>query len=129
MSEAGRRSVSVRLKRVYEQVSPDDGRRVLVDRVWPRGLSKHEARVDEWLPELGPGTQLRKWFGHDPERWSEFRARYQAELDAPRQRQRLDNLLELAAGQTVTILYGAKDQEHNQAVVIAEQLAGAAIRA
>jgi uncharacterized protein YeaO (DUF488 family) len=119
----------VRLKRVYEHVSADDGRRVLVDRVWPRGLSKHEARVDEWLPELGPSTQLRKWFGHDPERWSEFRTRYQMELKAPEQRRRLDYLRELAGGQMVTILYGAKDQEHNQAVVIAEQLTRAAIRA
>ncbi|HEY8693495.1 MAG TPA: DUF488 family protein, partial [Chloroflexota bacterium] len=74
-------------------------------------------------------TQLRKWFGHDPERWTEFRTRYQAELDAPEQRQRLDYVRELALGQTVTILYGAKDQEHNQAVVIAEQLTRAAIRA
>ena len=118
--------MSVRLKRVYEHVSPDDGRRVPVDRVWPRGLSKHEARVDEWLPELGPSTQLRRWFGHDLERWTEFRTRYQAELDAPEQRQRLDYVRELALGQTVTILYGAKDQEHNQAIVIAEQVTGPA---
>jgi uncharacterized protein YeaO (DUF488 family) len=111
------------LKRVYDQPSADDGQRILVDRVWPRGLSKDKARVDEWLRELGPSTALRKWFGHEPSRWDEFRARYQAELSVPEQRQRLQRLRELARKETVSILYGAKDREHNQAVVIAELLA------
>ncbi len=114
----------VRLKRVYEAVSADDGYRVLVDRVWPRGLSKLEAHLDEWLPALGPSTPLRTWFGHDPDRWEEFRTRYQAELDDPEQRRRLAHLRELAAQETVTVLYGAKDREHNQAVVISEKLVG-----
>ncbi|MFI5269364.1 MAG: DUF488 domain-containing protein [Chloroflexota bacterium] len=114
--------MAIRLKRVYDPPSADDGRRVLVDRVWPRGLSKAEARVDEWLRELGPSTELRKWFGHEPSRWDEVRARYQEELKAPVQRQRLQHVRELASSETVSILYGAKDREHNQAVVIAEQL-------
>jgi uncharacterized protein YeaO (DUF488 family) len=114
----------VRLKRVYDQPSVDDGPRILVDRVWPRGLSKEEAHVDEWLRELGPSTELRKWFGHDPERWNEFRARYRAELEAPEQRQRLQHVRDVAKKGGVTILYGAKDREHNQAVVIAEILEG-----
>ena len=114
--------MAIRLKRVYDPPTADDGWRVLVDRVWPRGLSKAEARVDEWLGELAPSTELRKWFGHQPNRWDEFRARYQDELKAPEQRQRLQHVRELASKESVSILYGAKDQEHNQAVVIAEQL-------
>ena len=114
--------MSVQLKRVYEKPSADDGRRVLVDRAWPRGLSKEEPRVDEWLRELGPSSELRKWFGHDPGRWDEFRTKYRAELDAPEQRQRLKHLGDLAKKETLTIVYGAKDREHNQAVVIAETL-------
>jgi uncharacterized protein YeaO (DUF488 family) len=114
--------MSLQLKRVYDQAGPHDGRRVLVDRVWPRGLSKGAARVDEWLPDLGPSTELRKWFGHDPARWDEFRRRYRAELDEPDQRERLRRLRELAGRQPVSLLYGAKDRDHNQAVVIAELL-------
>jgi uncharacterized protein YeaO (DUF488 family) len=114
--------MAIRLKRVYDPPSADDGRRVLVDRVWPRGLSKERAHVDEWLRELGPSTELRKWFGHEPSRWDEFRARYRDELKAPEQRQRLQYVRKLASKETVSILYGAKDREHNQAVVIAEQL-------
>ncbi|HLG69965.1 MAG TPA: DUF488 family protein [Chloroflexota bacterium] len=113
----------VRLKRVYDEPGPEDGRRVLVDRLWPRGLSKERARVDEWLRELGPSTELRKWFGHEVSRWEEFRAHYRAELDAPDQQERLAHLRELARKGTVTLLFGAKDPEHNQAVVVAEALA------
>jgi len=102
--------------------------RILVDRVWPRGLTKDQAQVDEWLRELGPSTELRKWFGHDPARWEEFRARYRTELLRPEQRDRLDHLRGLVAKQQVTIVYGAKDTEHNQAVVIAEELGDRARR-
>ena len=114
--------MSLHLKRIYDEPRPDDGRRILVDRVWPRGLSKAKADVDEWLRELGPSTELRKWFGHDPARWQEFRRRYRAELNNSAQRERLDHLRELAAREPVALLYGAKDREHNQAVVIAEML-------
>lgn len=110
------------LKRVYDEPGPRDGRRVLVDRVWPRGLSKEDAHVDEWLRELGPSTGLRKWFGHDPARWEEFRRRYRAELSEPHQRERLQRLGDIAKQGPVSLLYGAKDREHNQAAVIAEIL-------
>jgi uncharacterized protein YeaO (DUF488 family) len=116
--------MAIRLKRVYEPAEEDDGVRVLVDRLWPRGLSREKAHLDEWLKELGPSTALRKWFGHDPERWDEFRARYRAELASPAQRQRLDHLRTLARQNSVTVLYGARDPEHNEAVVIAEELTG-----
>jgi uncharacterized protein YeaO (DUF488 family) len=114
--------MSLQLKRIYDEPSAGDGRRVLVDRIWPRGLSKNAAQVDEWLRDLGPSSELRKWFGHDPARWGQFRERYRAELGAADQRQRLAQLRDLASRQPVTILYGAKDREHNQAVVIAELL-------
>jgi uncharacterized protein YeaO (DUF488 family) len=112
----------IQVKRVYEPAEADDGVRVLVDRLWPRGLSKEKARVDEWLKELGPSTALRKWFNHDPGRWDEFRTRYRAELASPEQRQRLDHLRALARQKTVSVLYGARDSEHNEAVVIAEEV-------
>ena len=91
-----------------------------MDRIWPLGVSKKEAHVDEWLRELGPSTELRKWFAHDPERWEEFRKRYRSELNAPQQRQRLEHLRDIAGHERLSLLYGAKDREHNQAVVIAE---------
>lgn len=114
--------MTLRLKRIYDEPNPDDGLRILVDRVWPRGLTRPEARVDEWLRELGPSTELRKWFGHDPQKWEEFRARYRAELKSPEQQQRLRHLRDLTRDRTLTLLYGAKDRDHNQAVVIAELL-------
>lgn len=121
--------MSLQIKRVYDEAGPQDGRRVLVDRVWPHGLSKDAARVDEWLPDLGPSTELRKWFAHDPARWEEFRRRYRAELREPEQRERLQHLRELAGRQPVSLLFGAKDREHNQAVVIAELLQSRSRRA
>jgi uncharacterized protein YeaO (DUF488 family) len=106
----------VGLKRVYEEPSGDDGLRVLVDRLWPRGLTKDRASVDLWLKELAPSTELRRWFGHDPARWSQFQARYEKELQ---ERPELLKLLrqKCKAGH-VTLLYGAKDEEHNQAMVL-----------
>lgn len=108
----------IRIKRIYDPYSPEDGRRVLVDRVWPRGMRKDEAGLDEWLKDLAPSTALRKWFGHDPARWEDFQARYRAELDAPESRELLERLAREAETGTVTLLYGAKDERHNQAVVI-----------
>jgi uncharacterized protein YeaO (DUF488 family) len=112
----------VRLQRAYDEPSADDGYRVLVDRLWPRGRTKEHLRLDEWARDLGPSTELRKWFGHDPARWPEFRARYHAELaDAGRART-LDELAERARRARVTLVFGAHDAEHNQARVIADEL-------
>jgi uncharacterized protein YeaO (DUF488 family) len=110
----------LKLKRVYEPAGPDDGTRILVDRLWPRGLSKAEAAVDRWLKEIAPSTELRQWFGHDPVRWPEFRRRYILEL-----RQHIETLNEiraLARKGTVTLLYGAHDEAHNDAVVLLDLL-------
>jgi uncharacterized protein YeaO (DUF488 family) len=111
----------VRIKRVYDAPAPDDGYRVLIDRLWPRGVSRERAKLDVWMRELAPSTELRRWFGHDPAKFGEFRARYCEELaDNPALRE----LAELAASRPVTILYGARDREHNDAVVVAELLRG-----
>jgi uncharacterized protein YeaO (DUF488 family) len=113
---------AIRIKRVYEAPSDADGQRVLVDRIWPRGVSKAEADLTLWLKEIAPTTELRKWFGHDPARWAEFRKRYRAELDA--NPDAVGKLRALAAKGKLTLLYGAHDTEHNQAVVLADYLAG-----
>jgi uncharacterized protein YeaO (DUF488 family) len=113
---------NIRLQRAYDEPGPDDGHRVLVDRVWPRGRTKKTLRLDAWARDLGPSTQLRKWFGHDPARWSEFRSRYHAELAEPAKAQKLDALAAEARLGPVTIVYGARDREHNQAQVIADEL-------
>ncbi|MDI6910662.1 DUF488 domain-containing protein [Nocardioides sp.] len=111
---------AVRIKRVYDDPAKADGHRVLVDRVWPRGLSKADAAYDEWLKDVGPSTDLRRWFGHDPERFTEFAERYRAELDGS------DALARLRAirdeHRVVTLLFGARDTEHNQAVVLRDLL-------
>jgi len=113
---------NVRLQRAYDEPSSDDGHRVLVDRVWPRGRTKEAMRLDAWARDLGPSTQLRKWFGHDPARWPEFRARYEAELAKTEQARALDDLAAEARLGRVTLVYGARDREHNQAQVIADEL-------
>jgi uncharacterized protein YeaO (DUF488 family) len=116
-------SSNVRLQRAYDDPQPGDGHRVLVDRVWPRGRTKAELRLDAWARDLGPSTGLRKWFGHDPARWAEFQARYRAELAHPERAQALDALAAIARRDKVTIVYGARDREHNQAQVIADEIA------
>jgi uncharacterized protein YeaO (DUF488 family) len=113
----------VRLQRAYDDPGRDDGHRVLVDRVWPRGRTKAELRLDEWARDLGPSTALRKWFGHDPARWLEFQARYHSELAGTNQARTLDALAAKARRGLVTLVYGARDREHNQAQVIADELA------
>lgn len=113
---------SVRLRRAYEPPGVEDGQRVLVDRVWPRGRTREVLRLDRWERELGPSDELRRWFDHDAERWEGFRTRYERELAAPVQAARLDALAEMARHDTVTLVYGARDEEHNQARVIAEEL-------
>lgn len=110
----------IRLKRVYDPAAPEDGARVLVDRLWPRGVSKERARLTAWMKDLGPSTELRKWFGHQPERWPEFRLRYLAELQQPQKQAMLEDLRRQAAAKTVTLLFGALDTERNEAVVIEE---------
>ena len=111
---------NLRLKRAYEPPAPEDGVRILVDRLWPRGLGKEKAAVDHWMKDIAPSAELRKWFGHDPERWPEFRRRYREELR--RQGALLDQIGDLAAGGAVTLVYAAHDEEHNDAVVLREAL-------
>lgn len=110
----------VKIKRIYDEPDAKDGLRLLVDRLWPRGLSKERAGVDRWLKEVAPSDELRRWFGHDPARWQEFRTRYLGELEA--HRALLDEVSDLAAKQSVTLLYAASDEEHNNAVVLKELL-------
>lgn len=112
--------MAVRLKRVQDAPARNDGTRVLVDRVWPRGVSKERARIDRWLREVAPSTRLRKWFGHDPERWEGFRERYFAELD--RRPEAVEAVAEPARRGRVTLVYGARDREHNNAVALREYL-------
>lgn len=104
------------IKRIYDEPSNADGYRVLVDRLWPRGVSKEKAAIDIWLKEVGPSTALRKWFNHEAEKWPEFLKRYEAELKNNTALSELKKILK--KHKTVTLLYGAKDAEHNQAVVL-----------
>ena len=107
----------LRLKRVYEPAARLDGYRILVDRLWPRGLSKENAAIDEWLKEIAPSAELRRWFGHDAEKWREFRRRYEGELRAREALVR--EIAALASRRRVTLVYGARDEVHNDAVVLA----------
>mgnify|MGYP006299147877 CR=1 FL=1 len=109
-----------RLKRVHDPVAEDDGRRILVERLWPRGISKERAALDDWDKDLAPSTELRKWYGHDPERWPEFRRRYRAEL--AERGPTLAALRRQAAEETVTLLFAARDRERNSARVLKEVL-------
>ena len=109
----------IRLKRAYEPASKDDGVRILVDRVWPRGISKEKLRLDEWMKDVAPSKALRKWFGHDPKRWSEFKKKYRAEL---RKQPAALKKLRALTKKRVTLVYGAKDELHNQAVALKEFL-------
>ncbi len=113
--------MEIRIKRVYLTPAKTDGYRVLVDRIWPRGLSREQAALDLWVQEVAPSTTLRKWFGHDPGKWAEFKRRYADELHAhPEAVQALLGLLKSKS--TVTLLFGAKDEAHNQAVVLKDHL-------
>ena len=110
--------VMVRIKRAYSEASPSDGIRILVDRIWPRGITKKRARIVEWRKDLAPSTSLRKWFGHDPARWNLFRRRYRKELK--RSMKELQKLASLSGTQTITLVYSAADEKHNQAVILKE---------
>lgn len=112
----------VKVKRIYDPPSSDDGKRILVDRLWPRGLKKDQARIDEWLKDIAPSNELRKWFSHDPERWGEFRERYKKELKDK------SDLIGKIRGESkegkVTLLFSAKGKEHNNAIVLKEVIEG-----
>lgn len=111
----------VTTRRIHDPATGADGRRVLVDRVWPRGMRKEDAAIDLWLKDAAPSRELRQWFGHDPDKWPEFRRRYHAELDAkPEALQPLREFLE--RGERVTLLFAARDEQHNNAVALAEYL-------
>jgi uncharacterized protein YeaO (DUF488 family) len=110
----------IRVKRVYAPVEPQDGRRFLVERLWPRGIKKQALQMDAWLKDVAPSTELREWFGHDPARWQEFKRRYFAELDA--NPSALRPLVEAARAGDLTLLYSARDTEHNNALALKEYL-------
>jgi uncharacterized protein YeaO (DUF488 family) len=114
----------IAVKRAYEPAAKGDGVRILVDRLWPRGVSKEAAAIDDWMKELAPSTELRKWFGHDPERWTEFRRRYAAELKD--RGEALSRLRALATKGRITLVYAARDEEHNDAVALRDILLGRA---
>jgi uncharacterized protein YeaO (DUF488 family) len=111
----------IRIKRIYDRASPGDGRRIYVDRLWPRGMRKDEAKMDAWLKEIAPSGELRKWFGHDPGKYEEFKRRYLEELKP--HAELLDRLRREARTETVTLLFSARDGEHNNAAVLRELLA------
>ena len=110
--------MKIKIKRVYEKPAKEDGKRILVDRLWPRGLTKRKASVDLWLKEVAPTTELRKWFGHDPDKWKEFRKRYHQELK--KNKGQVSLLKEQVKKGVVTLVYGAKDEVHNEVLVLKE---------
>lgn len=112
----------IAIQRAYNEPTPHDGYRVLVDHFWPRGRSKDALKLDQWARDLAPSAELIHWFGHDPERWPEFRTRYRAELAQPAQRERLQVLLDAAGKQPMTLVYGARSETENQAVVLRDVL-------
>jgi uncharacterized protein YeaO (DUF488 family) len=116
--------LDIRLKRAYEPASANDGTRVLVDRLWPRGVRKADAAIDRWLKDIAPSTELRKWFRHDPDRWSEFQRRYRAELS--HHAELLNELHSRAQDGPITLIYAASDGAHNEAIVLRDVLAGLA---
>ena len=112
----------IRVRRVYDEPEPADGARVLVDRLWPRGVSRQAAQLREWVRDVAPSDELRRWYGHDPGKFEEFRRRYLAELDQPEPRAAVARLRALAAGGPVTLLTATKDVQHSQATVLADHL-------
>lgn len=113
----------IQMKRVYEEAAEEDGRRVLVDRVWPRGVSKEKAKLEEWMKDLAPSSDLRKWFGHRAERFETFKDSYKKELSESESAQEsLSKLREWAEEGTVTLVYAAKDTEHNQAIILKDEI-------
>jgi uncharacterized protein YeaO (DUF488 family) len=117
-----KKRTAIRLKRAYEAPSASDGQRVLVERLWPRGLRKDDAHIDEWLKDVAPSNELRRWFGHEPSRFAEFRERYLRELRTEPARTALAELVRRASRGTITLIYSAHDEVHNNAVVLAREL-------
>jgi uncharacterized protein YeaO (DUF488 family) len=113
----------LKIKRAYERKETDDGKRILIDRLWPRGVSKEEAGLDAWQKELAPSTTLRQWFGHDPKKWEEFKKRYHKELTAPESKRLLEEIARTAERHNVTLIYSAKDTEHSDVLVLKELIA------
>ncbi len=111
--------MGIKLKRIYDKVEQSDGVRILVDRLWPRGLSKDQAAIDEWMRDIAPSNSLRAWFGHKPERWLDFQRKYRKELSLQDKKKMLENLIRISTIATVTFLYAAKDTDRNNAVVLA----------
>lgn len=116
--------MKVGIRRVYDAPGVDEGLRVFVDRLWPRGMRKEQLDYDLWEKGVAPSPELRKWFGHDPRRWDAFRKRYLAELEVPEMKERLVGIVKSAAGRPITLLYGARDPRHNHALILAEVMAG-----
>jgi uncharacterized protein YeaO (DUF488 family) len=112
--------MNIKIKRIYETPSPEDGTRILVDRLWPRGVKKENAHISVWLKEIAPSTELRKWFGHDPARWAEFKTKYIQELKL--RKEELSVIRQAGSNGAVTLLYAARDERHNEAVVLQELL-------
>ena len=110
----------IKIKRIYDPASTDDGKRIYIDRLWPRGMKKEEVKIDEWLKEISPSDGLRKWFGHDPSKYAEFKRRYKRELE--KHSQILERIKKEGKRETVTLLFSAKDVEHNNATVMREIL-------
>jgi uncharacterized protein YeaO (DUF488 family) len=112
-------AATIQLKRAYDEPDKADGFRILVDRLWPRGIKKEDLQLDVWAKELAPSTELRKWFAHDPSRWTEFRRRYRSELTQSHASRSIGQIVDAARpSKTITLLYGAKDTEHNEAIVL-----------
>lgn len=110
----------LKIKRAYDETAPGDGKRILVDRLWPRGLSKSDLELDQWFKDLAPSNGLRKWFGHEPDKYEEFKRRYIEELSKPERQDMLEHIAIWARNGNVTLIYGAEDTEHNNAKVLAE---------
>lgn len=115
-------STRIWLRRAYDDPTRNDGARILVDRIWPRGVSKEDLRIEAWEKDVAPSTELRRWFGHDVDRWNEFRTRYRDELADGDAKEAVDRLVERLDSGRITLVYGARDEEHNQAVVLREVL-------
>jgi uncharacterized protein YeaO (DUF488 family) len=122
MSNTHNKHSTISIRRAYDEPSSEDEYRVLVDRLWPRGRSKETLKLDQWARELAPSTELRNWFGHDPQRWEIFQQRYRSELALEEMQQQMQLLLANAKGKPITLVYGAKDELHNQAVVLRDVL-------
>ena len=115
-TESESKVMKIVLKRIYEKPSLEDGYRILVDRIWPRGISKEDAKIDEWLKDIAPSNELRKWFNHDPEKWDEFKERYFAELES--NKEQLENIYSIVRQHHTTFLYSAKNEDFNNAVAL-----------